>query len=144
MKAITIMQPWASLIAIGEKTFETRSWPTKHRGPIAIHAGKTIDKEACEDKEIKQALAKHGITSLNQLPKGVVVATAEIKECHKITNDLCELREAETHTGLQINGSEYFFGFYEEGRFAWELENVIKLSSPIPAKGQQRLWEWQP
>lgn len=40
MKALTIRQPWASLIALGVKTIETRSWPTKYRGPIAIHAGK--------------------------------------------------------------------------------------------------------
>ena len=137
------MQPWASLIALGEKGFETRSWPTKHRGPIAIHAGKSIDKEAFEDKEIRQALVKHGITSHHQLPKGAVVATAEIKECHKISKDFCELGEAETNTGLRISGSEYFFGFYDEGRFAWELDNINKLSDPIPATGQLRLWEWQ-
>ena len=39
MKALTIRQPWASLIALGVKTIETRSWPTRYRGPIAIHAG---------------------------------------------------------------------------------------------------------
>ena len=38
VKAITIWQPWASLVAVGAKTMETRSWPTKYRGPIAIHA----------------------------------------------------------------------------------------------------------
>lgn len=61
MKAITIKQPWATLIALGEKRFETRSWQTKYRGPIAIHAGKTIDKEYCEYQPIKRALQKHGI-----------------------------------------------------------------------------------
>lgn len=40
MKALTIHQPWASLIAAGVKTIETRSWSTRHRGPLAIHAGK--------------------------------------------------------------------------------------------------------
>ena len=39
MKAITIRQPWASLITLGVKTIETRSSPTKYRGPLAIHAG---------------------------------------------------------------------------------------------------------
>jgi hypothetical protein len=53
MKSITIIQPWATLIALGEKKYETRGWPTKHRGPLAIHAGKKIDKEACEEPEIK-------------------------------------------------------------------------------------------
>jgi len=40
MKALTIRQPWASLVATGVKTIETRSWSTKYRGPLAIHAGK--------------------------------------------------------------------------------------------------------
>ena len=41
MKAISLWQPWASAIAIGEKTIETRSWWTPHRGALAIHAAKT-------------------------------------------------------------------------------------------------------
>lgn len=41
MKALTVRQPWASLIALGVKTVETRSWSTKYRGPLAIHAGMT-------------------------------------------------------------------------------------------------------
>jgi len=41
MKAITIHQPYASLIACGAKIYETRSWATKYRGKIAIHAGKS-------------------------------------------------------------------------------------------------------
>ncbi|MEY2355573.1 ASCH domain-containing protein [Lysinibacillus capsici] len=61
MKAITIKQPWATLIALGEKRFETRSWQTKYRIPIAIHAGKTMDMEYCEYLPIKRALQKHGI-----------------------------------------------------------------------------------
>jgi hypothetical protein len=40
MKAITILQPWASLIACGAKQIETRRWATSYRGPIAIHTGK--------------------------------------------------------------------------------------------------------
>lgn len=40
MKALTIRQPWASLVALGVKTIETRSWSTSYRGPLAIHAGK--------------------------------------------------------------------------------------------------------
>ena len=142
MKALTIKQPWATLIALGEKKFETRSWQTKHRGPLAIHAGKSVDKEACNDREIKQALAKHGITSYKQLPIGAVIATAEIAQCHSITKDWCECGVAETDKGEKIEGDEYCFGYYEEGRFAWEIANVQVLNVPVPAKGQLSLWEW--
>lgn len=38
MRAITLTQPWASLVAIGAKRIETRNWATRYRGPLAIHA----------------------------------------------------------------------------------------------------------
>ncbi|WP_346235706.1 ASCH domain-containing protein [Lysinibacillus telephonicus] len=140
MKAITIKQPWATLIALGEKKFETRSWQTKYRGPIAIHAGKSVDKEACEDSWIKGVLAEHGITFWKQLPIGVVLATAEIVECHRVGATLGYASVFDS--GKSINGLEVAFGDYTKGRYAWELANVEVLKTPIPAKGQLSLWEW--
>lgn len=84
MKAITIRQPWATLIALGEKHFETRSWQTKYRGKLAIHAGKMIDKKACENMFIKETLAKHGILSYKELPTGVVLATVDLVDCFQL------------------------------------------------------------
>lgn len=141
MKAITIKQPWATLIVLGKKKFETRSWQTKHRGPIAIHAGKTIDKEACEDTWIKGALAEHGIKSYKELPTGAVLATAELVDCHKVTTNFCE--EVILSTGPDIIGLEVKFGDYTEGRFAWELSGVQELPASVSAKGQLSLWEWE-
>lgn len=46
MKALTLWQPWASLIALGVKTIETRGWSTNYRGPLAIHAAKRPPKAA--------------------------------------------------------------------------------------------------
>jgi len=138
MKAITIKQPWATLIALREKQFETRSWQTKHRGPIAIHAGKSVDKEACI--AFADILKKHGITSIKELPTGVVILTANLVDCHKVIFDYGD--NAIMHTKLKISGNEYDFGDYEEGRYAWELDSVQVLSEPVPAKGQLSLWEW--
>lgn len=73
-----------------KKRFETRSWQTKYRGPIAIHAGKTMDMEYSEYLPIKRAPQKHGIDNAD-LPLGVVVATAELVECHLIPNELSAL-----------------------------------------------------
>lgn len=145
MKALTIKQPWASLVALGEKRFETRSWQTHYRGPIAIHAGKTIDKEACNVTEIIGALLKHGIKCYNDLPTGSVIAIAELVDCHKIRHDYYPYNEEEmavTENGLVIKDDEYWFGDYTPGRFAWELTNVRFLDKPIPAKGQLNLWNW--
>jgi hypothetical protein len=152
MKAITIIQPWATLAAIGEKGFETRSWPTKRRGDIAIHAGKKVDREACEVPEIKAALSRHGYTADN-LPTGAVVAIAHLLECWKWdSKDRVLLRhkpiiEYETvgkvENSLEISEKEKAFGWFGHGRYAWQLDNVRMLPDPKPAKGQQGLWNWE-
>lgn len=151
MKAITILQPWATLIALGEKHFETRSWPTKARGEIAIHAGKKIDKEVFE--EFHSTLWGYGIFLLSDLPTGSVVATASLAECWKwdesegvlLRNNPIVEYEAigKTKNRIVISDKEKSFGWYGEGRYAWEMTDVRKLPEPIPAKGQQGLWNWE-
>jgi len=137
MKAITIKQPWASLIALGEKKFETRSWQTKHRGQIAIHAGKSVDKKACET--FAEVFKEHGIKTVDELPVGAVIGTVNLIDCHKVINEFPI--EAWT-TGPNIRGREFYFGDYTEGRYAWELSNLQVLAEPVPAKGKLSLWEW--
>lgn len=139
MKAITIKQPWATLIVLGEKKFETRSWATKHRGPLAIHAGKSVDKDACEDSWIKSVLAEHGITTWKQLPTGVVIATVELVDCHKVS---LGVGSVVCTSGPVIHGLEYEFGDYTEGHYAWELSNLQVLNEPVQANGQLSLWNW--
>jgi hypothetical protein len=58
MKALTLYQPWATLVAIGKKRIETRSWPTNYRGPLAIHVSKNkrIDDEMCWSEPFASAL----------------------------------------------------------------------------------------
>lgn len=140
MKAITIKQPWATLIVLGEKKFETRSWQTKHRGPLAIHAGKSIDKESCEYPPIKQALQRHGILDYKDLPTGVVVATTELVDCHSIP---CDETPEGIEFGKKLTGDEVYFGYFDTGRFAWELANLHVLPEPVPAKGKLSLWNWE-
>lgn len=45
MKALTVWQPWASLVALGKKRIETRSWSTSYRGRLLIHAAKREPSE---------------------------------------------------------------------------------------------------
>lgn len=143
MKAITIKQPWATLIALGLKSFETRSWVTKHRGPIAIHAGKSIDREAYE--EFANVLKAVGINSINELPTGSVIAIADLVACHRVKNiehDEMNMPIANFECGSLIAGDEFEYGFYEEGRCAWQLRNVQAID-PIRAKGKLSIWEWE-
>ncbi|CAH8248603.1 ASCH domain-containing protein [Paenibacillus melissococcoides] len=152
MKAITIIQPWATLIAIGAKRFETRSWATTHRGPIAIHAGKKIDRDAYMSEQIYSTLQKHGIMFIDDLPTGAVVAVCTLSECWRIrrTEGDNEGPVWLDNAGGQTLGwggvypLEYHFGDYTHGRFAWELKEIKRLPEPLSAKGQQGLWNWQP
>lgn len=139
MKAITIIQPWATLIAIGAKQYETRSWPTKHRGEIAIHAGKKSDNEACKEPEIRAALEWYGYT-VDNLPTGAVVATAKLTNCLKSLDTWTDGYELEGNR--LVYSPEYEFGDFTPGRYAWEMSDVKLLNEPISAKGQQRLWNW--
>lgn len=141
MKAITIIQPWATLIALGEKKFETRSWRTHYRGSIAIHAGKQIDLEALTINEIKDALVRNGITDWTKLPVGAVLAIAELKDCQKSVDTWTDGYILEN--GVYIYHPEYEFGDFTPGRFAWEMTDVKQLSEPIEAKGRQGLWNWE-
>jgi hypothetical protein len=42
--ALSLKQPWATLLAHGLKTVEVRRWPTRRRGPILIHAARVPDE----------------------------------------------------------------------------------------------------
>jgi hypothetical protein len=139
MKVISIIQPWASLIVLGEKKFETRSWNTQHRGEIAIHASKKIDKSVCREEPFRSILAKHGYTESN-LPIGVILATGKLLDCFKVIED--KGLSATLNVGITVSGNEYAFGDFSEGRFAWEIADVQALVEPIPAKGQLGLWNY--
>lgn len=86
MKAITLWQLWASLLACGAKKYETRSWATSYRGPIAIHAAKKdphsimVSLPHGLSKAIYDFMyTKLGIQSgaLMKMPIGCIIATAE-------------------------------------------------------------------
>jgi activating signal cointegrator 1 len=139
MKVLTLTQPWATLIAIGEKKFETRSRRTHHRGPLAIHAGKQIDLDAMTVPEIKNALIRHGITDWTKLPYGAIIATCNVVDCLQVT--WSGKGSAALEGKKFVKDDEFVFGWYERGRFAYEMAD-IKQIDPIPAKGQQGLWNY--
>lgn len=82
VKAITLYQPWASAVALGYKTIETRSWPTRYRGPLAIHAGRNT---AAVGAPIWDELARlvveegKGMYPLG-FPTGAVLATCTLSD----------------------------------------------------------------
>lgn len=134
MKALSLWQPWATLIAIGAKTVETRSWSTDYRGPLLIHAAKHKNElKLARQYPFSEALARGGYPwKLGDLPLGVCVAL-----CDLVAVDPTEL--VRDH----LNDWEIAFGDYSPGRFAWKLANIRPIHSPIIA-GKQGLFEVDP
>jgi hypothetical protein len=151
MKAITLHQPWATLIALGEKRIETRSWPTNYRGPIAIHAAKTMPayaREFCGQRETVELLEHYGLEA-EGLPLGAVLATAKLVDCVKFSSatgrlvrDRGVITNVRTVVAYSVGPDEHLYGDFSEGRFGFVLEDMTPLPEPIPARGFQGLWDW--
>jgi len=128
MKAISLWQPYASAIALGLKTYETRSWPTSYRGPLAIHAAK---HKPVTSLMLAGFLADAGVKCDRDLPLGGIVAIAELVAC--VPTD-----------GMNgyLSGRELAFGDYSPGRFAWRLEGIRPVGF-APCRGYQGFWNWE-
>lgn len=152
MKAISLWQPWATLIAIGAKRIETRHWPTNYRGPLAIHAAKRRPREfdlmCLEEGPIREALLRSGNLVVNDdkteslsFYHGVVVAICRLSDC--IQTLACGGSKALLADHRIVAGDEVHFGNYTPGRFAWILEEIEALERPVQCKGRQGLFNWE-
>jgi len=134
MKALTFYQPHASLVALGGKKIETRSWYTSYRGPLAIHAAKISPQKYLDlifEWPFYEILFPNGYHPFF-IPVGCIIAKGELVDCVKITTENIP------------DEPERSFGDYTPGRFAWRLEKVIP-QDPIVygVRGHQGLWEWR-
>jgi len=131
-------QPWASLVMLGAKRWETRSWSTCYRGRIAIHAAKSFPRE-CRDLCYAQpffAALGSPLSSDPHLPRGCVLGIATLTDCRRVEDVRDRLFSLDEYS------SELRFGNYSDGRSAWHLEDVEVFPEPIPARGMLGLWEW--
>ena len=128
-KAISLWQPYCSLIGFGLKHFETRSWKTKYRGILVICSAK---KKTIEQRQLYETLAQK--YSLNQswdsLPFGKACVVCKLTDCILITQELIH----------KTNQTEIDCGDWTAGRYAWKLDRVRIIQDPYPVKGQQGLW----
>ena len=143
MKALTLTQPWATLVAIGANIIETRDWPTKYRGPFALHAAKGFPRDArelCRKQPFRDALAAAGYMSPDDLPLGAVVALVHLEsllECDAST--LREIR-ARSKRG-ELPPHEADFGDFSAGRYGFVLGDVRRVEPPVAARGMLGFWE---
>jgi len=117
MKALTLIQPWASLIMDGRKIVETRSWNTKYRGALIIHAGSKVDRQACEffGYDPKKIATSAGLGTVR------LIETVQFPSPWVVPDP---------------------YGDFAPGRFGWLLCDVRRWRSPSPMPGKLGLWEW--
>lgn len=125
MRAITLWQPYASAIALGLKTIETRGWSTDYRGPLAIHAARRFGGAEKRFARVERALGRLPA----RLPLGAIIAVVNLVDVRS-TDELA----------LTTGTIERLYGNYEPGRFGWMLEGVRPLPEPIPFIGRQRFF----
>lgn len=125
MKVLTIKQPWATLIMQGDKRFEFRSWQTKYRGDLLIHAGKGIDKNAMK------RLAKY---LPDEIPLGKILGKVTLVDCIKMCPEFKEML-------LKENSDIYTKSSFSE-KYGWQVEDVQMFDELIEAKGHLSLWEY--
>ena len=125
MKVLTIKQPWATLIMQGDKKYEFRSWQTKYRGEVLIHAGKSVDKEAI--KRLEKYLPEN-------LPLGKILGKVRLVDCIKMSPEFKEML-------LKENSEIYTKSSFQEN-YGWQVTDIEVFKEPIEAKGRLSLWEY--
>ena len=127
MKVLSLTEPFATLIKNGIKTIETRSWKTKYRGKLYIHASSTkIPKDYRSNKDLMS------LVDVNELNYRNIICCCDLVDCIQMDdNFINEIRK---------NKNEYICGLYSKGRYAWILKNIETLDNPIKAKGHLGIW----
>ncbi|WP_105973629.1 ASCH domain-containing protein [Streptomyces geranii] len=119
IRCMTIRPPWSDLIALEDdqvaKRIENRVWTTRWRGTLLIHAGSEVDLQALTLDAVRETLDGY------ELVRGAVVAIADL-------------------TGIHADDGACT-PWSQEGCFHWELAQVQRLTTPVPARGAQRLWK---
>lgn len=124
MKVISIKQPWATLILLGYKEYEFRTWKTKYRGEIYIHASKMVEKDAMKHFE-----------DLNlDIKTGCIIGKVNLEDVKEVTEDF---------ENDLIKKNEQVYGFSKgRGGYAWKMSNPTSIE-PIYVNGKLGVWEYK-
>lgn len=155
MKALTLHEPWASLIASGAKAYETRDWapPGWLVGQtIAIHAGKADPMKLSTadlggSTAVEAMLRGLKLQRMDALPLGCIVCTAKLAGIYwsqGATMTPHGTMQIDTGDGtIELRPGEEYFGSYGAGRCLWHLVEIRRVAPPKPARGMQKLWDWK-
>lgn len=130
LKAVSLWEPWATVMALELKRNETRSWPTAYRGPLAICSSKrTLDQDGL-------AVARENGIPVTALKFGFVLCVVELFGCAKSEDFLYGM--------LDLSEQELALGDYTYGRWIWRTKNCLRLKTPVPVVGHQGFWTLPP
>lgn len=130
MKVLSLTEPFATLIKEKKKLVETRCWKTNYRGTLYIHASMTkIAKNSLENKELMSLIQN------KKMNFGNIICRCTLVDCVYMTEEY-------VNNMKQNNYQEYICGEYSVGRYAWILEDITPLETPIKAKGQLNIWDF--
>lgn len=136
LRILTLWQPWASLMAWGEKRCETRPRPWSWRGWVAIHASARKPYLPHEDGVLslfleavfrERKVATQRAETLPALPRGKILAVLRFNACYP------------TPPPPHASERERAFGDFGAGRFFFTTSNLQELKQPVPWKGGQGL-----
>ena len=160
MNALSIVEPYASLIANGEKSFETRSWSPRYLGELAICVSKNknimkASKIITDDDvyslfftHINKLIGDGVIPAFQDMQFGKCIAITNIVDIYKIVSvkkDGVLLTSVCTGKSkcfaLESFIKELLTGEWHEGWYAWELSNTRKIYKPFPVRGKPGLFQ---
>lgn len=142
MKVLSLLQPWATLVVIGAKKIETRSWNTKYRGPLLIHASKKMTQQ--QKDLVKTEPFWSELKHLEELPLGKIIGMVELLETSSAKNFL-SIKDDKMKSGwaAAVNwDQEIQFGDYSQGRYGWLLSNPVSFTNQIECRGSLSLWDF--
>lgn len=152
---LTLTEPWATLVVLGEKQWETRAWPTSFRGGLLIQAAKTMPswaQDICLREPFVSVLQSHGI----EVPRvedaggargakrfpfhfGSIIGSAHMAKAARTEVVADQLKKLGTARALR----ELAFGDYNQGRWAFCFTSPLRFPSPVFVRGSLGIWRLQ-
>ena len=130
MKALSITRPWPELILRG-KDIENRSWTTRYRGPVLIHAAQSWAPDALAFAAMVAPDALNGVPPRDEHPTGIVGIAEIVGVC---SNEMTDLSDDMTWAPCRCGP------WAMAGQYHWKLTNVRRLPDPVPSRGALGLW----
>lgn len=135
MIVLSVMQPWATLLVLGIKRLETRTWRTAQRGTLAIHAARRRMREDVPAEMRARVLAVQrqlGIETWGEAyPRGAILGVVDLLDCVKV-EDLAPDEPDERERSL---------GDFTPNRWVWRLARPRPLAMPLLVRGQQGVFQ---